>query len=238
MAKDSTVIICRHSQAEHNVELDYSIPDAPLTDLGKQQANQLPHQVPRELQNQIDLVISSPLRRTLETTLIGWKHTVDRLGRDAIVCLPQLQECNDFPCDTGSSRSTLEADPYFKQVDFSLLTDDWTSKKGQYAPDEESLNKRAQWVRQYVRDRPEKTILLVGHGDIIRRITGGPQGNSTHMWKNAEVRTFEFQSDYREKEEAWLTFDGEEVAAGGWEPTSSEMQAGGGASATESSSGK
>lgn len=130
------------------------------------------------------------------------------------------------PCDTGSPRQVLEQDREFDGFDLSLLTPDWTSKQGQFAADENSLNARAQWVRQFVRSRPEKNILLVGHGDIIRRITGRPEGNSTHAWKNAEVRTFEFDQKYIDTPQAWLHPGGTQVAAGGWEPTSTEFAGG------------
>lgn len=223
MAPHSNVVICRHSQATHNVADDYSLPDAPLTDLGKIQASKLPEFVP-QLQQQIDLVISSPLKRTLQTTLRGWGPAVQKLGGPRkVICLPQLQECNAYPCDTGSAREVLERDPEVNGFDFSLLTPDWTSKQGQFAADEATLNARAQWVRQFVRSRPEKNILLVGHGDIIRRITGGPLGNSTHAWKNAEVRIYQFDPKYANTEECWLTSGGEVATAGGYEPTSSEM---------------
>ncbi|CAO1614267.1 unnamed protein product [Parajaminaea phylloscopi] len=233
MAPNSTVIICRHSQATHNVADDYSLPDAPLTDLGKQQASKLPEFV-AQLQQQVDLVVSSPLKRTLQTTLRGWGPAVERLGgRKNVVCLPQLQECNAYPCDTGSAREVLEQDPEVSGFDFGLLTPDWTSKQGQFAADEATLNARAQWVRQFVRSRPEKTILLVAHGDIIRRITGGPLGNSTHPWKNAEVRIYQFDPQHVSSDACWLTSGGEVAAAGGWEPTSSEMH--GGSAAQQSS---
>ena len=77
-------------------------------------------------------------------------------------------ECNDLPCDTGSSRAALEADPQFAGFDFSLLSPDWTSKKDFYgalrsasehganraAADDASLRNRARWIRQYLRERP------------------------------------------------------------------------------------
>ncbi|CAO1627556.1 unnamed protein product [Sympodiomycopsis kandeliae] len=223
MAPKSTVIICRHSQAEHNVRDEYHIPDAPLTKpIGVSQAAKLPD-FTKQLQGQVDLIITSPLKRTLQTTLLGWKPAVERLGQQNVICLPQLQECNAYPCDTGSPRAQLEADPEIQGFNLELLTPDWTSKQGQYAADEQTLNARAQWVRQFVRSRPEKNILLVGHGDIIRRITGGPLGNSTHAWKNAEVRTYEFDPAHVDTPQAWLTPEGNEVASGGWEPTSTEF---------------
>lgn len=35
-------------------------------------------------------------------------------------------------------------------------------------------------------------ILLVAHGDILRRITASPLGPGTLPWNNTEVRIFEF----------------------------------------------
>lgn len=40
------------------------------------------------------------------------------------------------------------------------------------ADDDASLEARAQWIRQYLRERPEKEIALVAHGDILRRMIG------------------------------------------------------------------
>lgn len=92
MAPNTTVIICRHSQATHNVADDYSLPDAPLTALGKQQAAKLPEFVPANVRDSIELVVTSPLKRTLQTTLLGWGSTLQRLGgQTKAICLPQLQ---------------------------------------------------------------------------------------------------------------------------------------------------
>ncbi|KAF2770673.1 hypothetical protein EJ03DRAFT_388703 [Teratosphaeria nubilosa] len=149
MAPNSRIILTRHAEAEHDVDLDYSIPDAPLTPLGKKQAATLAPQIP-QLQNEADLI---------------------RLGIENVICLPQVQECNDLPCDTGSPREVLEADP-----------------EGFWAADPQAIANRARWVRQWLRERPEKTIVLVAHGDIPRNITAGPNGPSTYPWKNAEAR--------------------------------------------------
>ncbi|KAI0596294.1 histidine phosphatase superfamily [Biscogniauxia sp. FL1348] len=226
MAPNSRIILTRHAQAEHNVDLDYSIPDAPLTPLGKKQAASLAHQIP-QLQQEAEVIISSPLRRTLQTTYLGWGPAVARLGGPKqVVCLPQAQECNGFPCDTGSARSALEADPEFAVFDLSPLTDDWTSKQGFWAATEAALAGRARWVRRYLRDRPERDIVLVAHGDILRRITARPAPaghvDSLYPWRNAEVRIFEFDPDFVASDDPWLYQREDVAAAGGYAPTSTE----------------
>lgn len=143
-----------------------------MTPLGKQQSARLPS-LTQDLQSRAQVILSSALKRTLQSTKIGYAPAVERLGGlSKVVLLPQLQECNDFPCDTGSAKEVLERDPELQGFDFSPLTPDWTSKQGFYAADEVSLNKRAQWVRQYLRSRPEMDIVVMAHGDILRRITG------------------------------------------------------------------
>ena len=127
------------------------------------------------------------------------------------------------PCDTGSSKEELEANPEFSEFNFSLLTPDWTGKKGFYAPDSQTILKRAQWVRQWLRERPEKTIVLVAHGDILRQITAGPEGASTYMWNNAEARIFKFHSKSVNDEDCFLDQEGVVAVAGGYLPTSTEM---------------
>ncbi|WFD19271.1 hypothetical protein MCAP1_001494 [Malassezia caprae] len=187
MAPTSRIYLTRHAQAEH--VRDSNIADALLTKLGEQQAARLPSLTP-ELQDVAEVIISSPLRRTLQSASLGYADAIKRLGGDGkIVCLPQAQECNDVPCDTGSLREVLETQPYFAKYDFSLLTPDWTSKQGFYAAHSESLDARAQWVRQYLRERPEQHIVLVAHGDFLRRLTKEPES----YWANAEVRLFQFE---------------------------------------------
>ncbi|KAI1762086.1 phosphoglycerate mutase-like protein [Hypoxylon sp. FL1150] len=225
MAPTSRLILTRHAQAEHNVDLDYSIPDAPLTPLGKKQAASLSRQIP-SLQKEADLIVSSPLRRTLQTTALGWAPAVSRLGGPkAVVLLPEAQECNALPCDTGSSRETLAADPEFMVFNLDPLTPDWTSKHGFWAASEEALSRRARAVRQFLRARPEKNIVLVAHGDILRRITCRPgTGPSDYQWKNAEVRIFEFDPEHVEAEDCFLYQKEDVAAAGGYGPTSTELE--------------
>ena len=174
MAPTSRIYLTRHAEAEHNATGDSSIADALLTPLGEKQAQRLGLVTP-ELQSTVELIISSPLRRTLQTTEAGYKGAIERLnGHANVLCLPQLQECNDVPCDTGSHRSVLEAQEAFAKFNLEHLTPDWTRKQGFYAADSAALEKRAQWVRQFLRERPEQHIAVVAHGDFLRRLTDEP----------------------------------------------------------------
>ncbi|KAI1812761.1 hypothetical protein GGS20DRAFT_556556 [Poronia punctata] len=159
MAPDSRIIITRHAQAEHNVHLDYSIPDPPLTPLGiKQAASLAPPITGVTTRSRPSRHITTQAYARDDTYTVGWAPAIQRLGGlRNVVCLPEAQESNGYPCDTGSSREALERDPELARFDFARLTPDWTSKRGIWAPIEPALVDRAAWVRRFfLRDRPEK----------------------------------------------------------------------------------
>lgn len=209
MAPDSRIYLMRHGQAEHNVDRDFTSAcsdieihsepathslaelDDRLTPMGWREVQSFPSLIP-SLQDKVDLIVTSPLRRATHTTLSGWKQAISRLGLSNVIVLPEAQECMDVPCDTGSSKENLEQDSDFTGLNLSRLTPDWTSKKGFYAPDSISLANRARWVRQFLRERPEKEIVLVCHGDFLRELTADAKGPSRHMWSNVEMRIYSF----------------------------------------------
>jgi len=165
-----------------------------------------------------DLLVSSPLTRTLQTTLVGFPTLTSRLASgpttSPIIVLSRLQEVNNLPCDTGSDRAVLEKVKEFEGIDFSSLEDDWNGKQGEFAP--ANVQARAKWVRKWLRSRPERNIVVVAHGDILRQITHTPLFNA---WSNAEVRLFIFASS--DDEDAELVALNTEEKTGEPEPTSS-----------------
>ncbi len=66
------LIIARHAESEWNTEGRYQgLKDPPLTERGKKQAELLAHELKKE---GIDIIFSSPLKRTLETARIIGNH--------------------------------------------------------------------------------------------------------------------------------------------------------------------
>lgn len=67
-----TLVLIRHAQAEHNATNDWSIRDPPLTQLGEQQSRELHESLKQsDIGNQIELIVVSAQRRTLQTATIG-----------------------------------------------------------------------------------------------------------------------------------------------------------------------
>jgi broad specificity phosphatase PhoE len=92
-----------------------------------------------------------------------------------------LQECSAMPCDRGSARETLESE--WPHLDFSALEDDWNHKTGQYAADEQSLQRRAADVRKWLQGRPEQEIVVVTHGSFLRHLVFGCVHSIDCLWR-------------------------------------------------------
>ncbi|GMK53910.1 hypothetical protein CspeluHIS016_0104960 [Cutaneotrichosporon spelunceum] len=195
------IFLVRHAQAEHNVFSDWSILDPSLTPVGRRQATRLQDETIGSLQGTAQLLVSSPLRRTMETTLIAFPELKRRLESEGkkVVLLDIAQEVEDLPCDTPlHPREELASsmDGMFSSLDFTGLSPDYASKQGIFDP--ERAAERAALVRKWLRDRPEEEIVLVAHGDILRYIVDGH--HSSRRWRNAEVCEFGFQGGFEDPE--------------------------------------
>jgi hypothetical protein len=74
--------------------------------------------------------VSSPLRRTLYTTLLVFATSINQRGL-RVIALPDAQETSSSPCDVGSSLEALkkEFDEEFEGViDFGALDEGWNVK--------------------------------------------------------------------------------------------------------------
>ena len=158
----------RHAQGYHNLSLaNHSMPDPSLTPLGQEQCRNLAKSFPYH--DSVELLVSSPLRRTLYTTLYGFAPELER-GM-TIIALPEAQEVGDVPCDTGSDPEKLREEMKGEPVDLRRVKKGWNTKKGRWAPTADALEKRARETRQWLKVRPEKEIVLVTHGGFLHYFT-------------------------------------------------------------------
>ncbi|KAF5723839.1 phosphoglycerate mutase family [Fusarium mundagurra] len=182
------IYLVRHAESEHNVSKDFSQRDPALTSLGLYQASALADAFPHP--QSIDIIFTSPLTRTLQTTLAGFSHIISKQylknngnQEGARLIIDQdLQERSDLPCDTGSKRSALEL--AFPLLDFSVLAEDWYTKDGPYAADDSAVAARAKRFRERLRDTVQdihgsqdvanmpKNVVVVTHGVFMKYICG------------------------------------------------------------------
>lgn len=191
-----TLHIVRHAQAIHNLcNANHVIPDPNLTDLGHQQSLLLRGNFP--FHAQADLVVASPLRRTIYTALQAFSPVFEAHPDLKLIAHPDLQETSDVACDTGSDPETLrrEVEENGLPVDLSLLYDGWNIKKDRYAPTNDAIKCRAREARRWLKARPEKDIIVVTHGGFLHYFTEDWEDSSHYQgtgWANTEYRTYVF----------------------------------------------
>ena len=103
---------------------------------------------------QIQLIVTSPMRRTLQTTLYALSWLVH--AGVPVVARAEWQENSNKPCDTGSNRDALANE--FPNVDFSQLDQHWPVKEGLYAFDRQSIIQRGKEARRWLRRRSETVV--------------------------------------------------------------------------------
>lgn len=160
-APRSTIYLIRHAESVHNVTKDFLIRDPGLTDLGKTQAAALRTTFPAL--GSVGLIISSPLTRTIETTLAAFGNIIaednnknnNGQGGEGVKLIlePNLQERSDLPCDTGSDLAVLaDRFPGLGWFEEGVFVEGeqgpWWTKEGLSAADDAAVAKRAVAVRR------------------------------------------------------------------------------------------
>ncbi|KAI4231403.1 MAG: hypothetical protein LQ352_008406 [Teloschistes flavicans] len=163
-----TVHLVRHAQAVHNLTVaNHGMHDPALTPHGENQCLNLRSSFPYH--SSVKLLVCSPLRRTIQTTLLAFEPEASR-GVPCIA-LPEIQETSDLPCDTGSKLSEIMKDFKDQPVDFSLVPDDWNSKQGKWEPAQHAIDARCQAARKWLRSRDEDVVVVVAHGGLLHYLT-------------------------------------------------------------------
>jgi broad specificity phosphatase PhoE len=205
----SRIIIVRHAESVHNVTKDFSQLDPSLTSLGVEQASSISQELPSA--GNIAAIISSPLRRAIQTALAGFSVVLDKqyfdtssgqgIGSGATLFLdPDLQERSDLPCDTGSPTSELAK--AFPSLSFNNLGEEWLKKSGRYGSDDDAVRERAEQVRKNLYEVAKslenekwKDIVVVTHGVFMKFLTEDPDIDLP----KAGWRVYKVEKKYTEK---------------------------------------
>ncbi|XP_041017273.1 phosphoglycerate mutase-like protein 1 isoform X2 [Juglans microcarpa x Juglans regia] len=213
-----TLHLVRHAQGIHNVEgeknhdayLSYDLFDAQLTALGWKQVHNLRKHVQAcGISKSIDLVIVSPLLRTMQTAVgvFGGEAYTDGVnvpplmvantgnsGHPAISslnCPPfvAVELCREHlgvhPCD--KRRSIREYRPLFPAIDFSLVeNDDDILWKPDIRETNEEVADRGQKFLKWLWTREEKEIAIVTHSGFLFH-TLSSFGNDCHPIVKSEI---------------------------------------------------
>ncbi|CAK9102554.1 Phosphoglycerate mutase-like protein 1 [Durusdinium trenchii] len=181
------VALIRHGHSEHNYSSATSLRwlghlfgvDRRLTAAGREQAEQLGEEVRSSESHTlrtVEVVISSPLSRALETTLLIFGESPRR-------CVSHLHtERCIFPCDTGSSKEELLTRfPSLESWEgFQELPDEWWPKDSLWT--ELTPTARVEEFKHFLLQRPEAVLAVVGHSGFFRQVVGRKMQNCEVVW--------------------------------------------------------
>lgn len=204
-----TVHFVRHAQGEHNVAgerdrkeyLREDLIDAVLSDKGKQQCSALLDKLDSADSNHVSkdahLLVVSPMRRTLETALLGFKNHVDRIPW---VALESLREKTGLhPCDCRLSVKELQED--HPHVCFRQIESESDPLYHQYdtREPEDHINKRALDFFKWLEQREESNVIVVTHSAYLQcmflnvlNVQYG-EGEKFVWFENCEMRSFDIE---------------------------------------------
>jgi len=201
------VHIIRHAEGFHNVNNDYKNPDnldAQLTPHGISQCKELSQKLEEEKLH-VDAIISSPMRRALQTAHHSFGHVfecqVKRHNVPFVAC-EHWRETVNYVCDVRLPLSTLSND--FPSVDFARIEhehdpiwkvyeekhgslDDY--QKVRESVDDEGLEKRVRNAWKTISERPaiERSIAVVSHSAFFRHMFTRPE---LVIYEDADVEEY------------------------------------------------
>tara|TARA_A100000164_G_scaffold217715_1_gene193054 strand:- start:1012 stop:1590 length:579 start_codon:yes stop_codon:yes gene_type:complete len=169
MSKNEKNIYCiRHGIAFHNVlfnkmgEIAYTLyQDTPLVHEGYLQADNLSKTWGKI--NDIELVLVSPLIRTIETckTIFGSRLTTDIISLE---CLKEFPQGGTEIANKRKNKHLLKKNA--RCINFSLLDNDiiWEDNR----EDIDSLRNRINDLKKFINNRHEKNIAIVSHTSFLQ----------------------------------------------------------------------
>jgi len=197
-----TIWFIRHGQSEHNVlyhsgqkDAASSLLDPELTEKGRQQAIAVaedPLLVPAlSRPNGLQLVVASPLRRTVDTALLAFQGWLPgerkKKGWRRVHLLGDLQEIGRevVACNTGSPLDALkerfEVDA--RLIDYRELQPGWDQEDGLAKDYISAVHARLNRLRRWLAQRKESRIAVVAHHNLLAALLGV-------SFLNVEVRQY------------------------------------------------
>ncbi len=156
---EKTVYFVRHGQSEGNISSKYQSPESPLSKEGKVQAKIVAERIKKIL---FDVLISSPLTRTKETTDEIIKIT-NKIPEYSNLFIERIKPTSI----NGKSSDDKESHATAKEWSKSLYTSGYKVEDGENFDD---IIARADKALEFLLNRSEKVIVVVTHGYFLRTI--------------------------------------------------------------------
>lgn len=189
------LLLVRHAQGQHNVgRFEF---DPPLTEEGRRQC--LRGRKPRNL----DLIVVSPLRRTIQTALL--LLPTECVGPNVpIIAYEGIREQLDDDCNFRRPIEVQSRD--FPEVDFSLIPPGEDSQLGRYNESAREVQARAVEFLRWLAARPERRIAVVTHFEFLLHglmpalfaekgacVRSNPGDDDSYFFDNCETRSLKWR---------------------------------------------
>ena len=167
--------------------------DSPLTNEGHLQSIELGQSWSKK--REIDLVLVSPLSRTLETCM--------NIFGDTDIPIVSEEFLREYPIgeDTCNQRSSLtHLKNKYPRIDFNLITDQDTLWSSDYRETIDELEQRLDQMVKYLQNRKEKNIAIVGHSSYFGQFKDnhiGYKENGDEELKHCYPYEFILTPDYK-----------------------------------------
>jgi broad specificity phosphatase PhoE len=157
IASEKIVYFVRHGQSEANISPVFQRQDSSLTDVGKKQAERIAERITKI---SFETLIASPLSRAKETAEVIAKAT----GKNPEYSDLFVERIKPMRV-AGKSHEDEEASKLWELWEKSLYTPGMRAEDGENYDD---LFKRADAALDFLKNREEKTIVVVTHGFFLR----------------------------------------------------------------------
>lgn len=202
--RSKRVALIRHGQGYHNPSwrkggagwlFGLLQRDAALTPRGRSEAQEVHQRLQVDASNplhRVELVISSPLSRALETGMIIFGDQ----GSPPRCISPLCTERCVMPCDSGRSRSELaNAFPGIQEWQgFATLPEVWWPRDRSYRQELEPKDRADEFVQMLLQQK-ERTIAVVGHAGFFEVLTGHHMKNCEVLWIDIDGESGEVRLD-------------------------------------------
>ena len=202
---DKIVHFVRHAEGEHNVAgredplkgyLRPELEDAVLTKHGINQCKNLHKSTVDKLQS-VELLVVSPMNRTIQTAMHSFPQFVDALPWVAIENV--REQTGLHPCDKRKPISVHKAN--YGHVNFDLIASNEDPIYSKYIlrePDTDVAARGREFI-EWLKQRPEKEIIVVTHSAYLRhlfnRVLDIESDADREHFENCEMRTYILRGD-------------------------------------------
>lgn len=165
------IVLIRHGKSQAQSahpsarKRDSSYLDAPLSTEGIRQASTLTSIVARNI-DLIDLVITSPLSRALQTTNIAFESLSSKEKKNKIIVNDLFRELNSHePIPENKGRPLRSLQLEFSEFDFSNVAINWPDWRP--SVDGLSVNEALEWLAIKAQEQKLKRVVVVAHSNWI-----------------------------------------------------------------------